>query len=192
MSSANDVNDANGVHANGYAAPTYDIPKECKAGVVVDEGPNFRVEVQMVPVPEIGAFVTAPSIQSFQYLCYLPTLNSYSSNTTANPQQLTGPEDVLLKLNATGICHSDIHFMLNDWGVGPMSQYGTRCAGHEGAGVIVKVGERVKNLKVGMRAGFKPILDTCGCCDECRRGKETYCTKAVLTGLHTDGMSEVT
>jgi hypothetical protein len=40
--------------SNGESAPTYDIPKECKAGVVVDEGPNFRVEVQMVPVPEIG------------------------------------------------------------------------------------------------------------------------------------------
>lgn len=34
--------------------PHYDIPKECKAGVVVNEGPNFHVEVQMVPVPEPG------------------------------------------------------------------------------------------------------------------------------------------
>jgi hypothetical protein len=34
--------------------PSFNIPKECKAGVVVDEGPNFRVEVKMVPVPEIG------------------------------------------------------------------------------------------------------------------------------------------
>jgi hypothetical protein len=37
-------------------SPSFDIPKECKAGVVVDEGPNFRVEVKMVPVPEIGIF----------------------------------------------------------------------------------------------------------------------------------------
>ncbi len=35
-------------------APHFDIPKECKAGVVVNEGPNFHVEVQMVPVPEPG------------------------------------------------------------------------------------------------------------------------------------------
>jgi len=74
-----------------------------------------------------------------------------------------------------------------DWGVGKMSDYGTKCAGHEGAGVIVKVGERVKNLKVGQRAGFKPIADTCGNCEQCRTDKECYCTKAVLTGLHTDG-----
>jgi hypothetical protein len=42
------TNDSNG------SAPKFDIPKECKAGVVVNEGPDFRVEVQMVPVPEIG------------------------------------------------------------------------------------------------------------------------------------------
>lgn len=56
-----------------------------------------------------------------------------------------------------------------------------------GAGVIVKVGENVKNLKVGQRAGFKPIADTCGTCHLCRTGMECYCTKAVFTGLHCDG-----
>jgi D-arabinose 1-dehydrogenase-like Zn-dependent alcohol dehydrogenase len=45
--------------------------------------------------------------------------------------------------------------MLNDWAVPKMSVFGTKCAGHEGAGVIVKVGDQVKNLKPGMRAGFK-------------------------------------
>lgn len=77
--------------------------------------------------------------------------------------------------------------MLADWAVGKMSDFGTRCAGHEGAGVIVKVGEKVKSLKVGQRAGFKPIADTCGTCHLCRTGMECYCTKAVFTGLHCDG-----
>lgn len=99
----------------------------------------------------------------------------------------TGPTEVLIKLNATGLCLSDVHFMLNDWAVPKMTEMGTQCAGHEGAGVIVKVGDQVKELKVGMRAGFKPIADTCGSCELCRGGKETYCAKAVLTGLHVDG-----
>jgi D-arabinose 1-dehydrogenase-like Zn-dependent alcohol dehydrogenase len=77
--------------------------------------------------------------------------------------------------------------MMADWVVGKMSDYGTRCAGHEGAGVIVKVGERCKRLKPGMRAGFKPIEDTCGMCELCRTNKECYCANAVLTGLHVDG-----
>jgi propanol-preferring alcohol dehydrogenase len=54
-------------------APKFDIPKTCKAGVVVNEGPDFRVEVQDVPVPTLG------------------------------------PEDVLIKINATGLCMSDVH-----------------------------------------------------------------------------------
>jgi NADPH:quinone reductase-like Zn-dependent oxidoreductase len=50
---------------------------------------------------------------------------------------------------------SDLHYMLNDWAVPKMSVFGTKCAGHEGSGVIVKVGDQVKNLKPGMRAGYK-------------------------------------
>jgi len=51
----NGTNSANGANGAKSFEPYFDIPKECKAGVVVDEGPNFRVEVQMVPVPEIGS-----------------------------------------------------------------------------------------------------------------------------------------
>jgi propanol-preferring alcohol dehydrogenase len=45
--------------------------------------------------------------------------------------------------------------MMNDWALPKMSALGTQCAGHEGAGVIVKVGDAVKTLKPGMRAGLK-------------------------------------
>merc|ERR1712144_107137 len=78
-----------------------EIPKQCKAGVVVNEGPDFRIEVQMVDVPE--------------------------------PKD----DEVLLKLNCTGLCMSDVHFMLNDWAVPPMSTFNCKCAGHEGAGEVV-------------------------------------------------------
>lgn len=77
--------------------------------------------------------------------------------------------------------------MAADWGLGKMSDYGTKCAGHEGSGVIVKVGDRVRNLKVGQRAGYKPIADTCGVCELCRTDKECYCAKAQFTGFHCDG-----
>jgi len=77
--------------------------------------------------------------------------------------------------------------MLNDWNVPKMSFFGTKCAGHEGAGVIVKVGERVKHLKVGQRAGHKPIVDVCHTCESCKAGRETYCSQAIFTGLVADG-----
>lgn len=95
--------------------------------------------------------------------------------------------------------------MLNDWALPKMSDLGVQCAGHEGAGVIVKVGANVKTLKPGMRAGLKvflpefslhwsksadvrkPVQDTCGACELCRNGNECYCPNAVMTGLMVDG-----
>lgn len=76
----------------------------------------------------------------------------------------------------------EIHILIID-----RAQFGTKCAGHEGAGVIVKVGERVKNVKVGQRAGLKPIQDVCHTCEYCKTGRETYCLGVVMTGLHIDG-----
>lgn len=44
------------------STPTYDIPQECIAGVVVNEGPDFRLEVQKIPVPEIGKLLSSEEI----------------------------------------------------------------------------------------------------------------------------------
>lgn len=77
--------------------------------------------------------------------------------------------------------------MLNDWAVPKMSVFGTRCAGHEGAGVVVKVGTNVKDWKVGDRGGVKPLWDVCHNCEECWDGRENYCQKGVYTGLVTAG-----
>lgn len=130
---------------------TSQIPTHCKAGVVVNEGPDFRVEVKMVPVPT------------------------------------PGPDEVLLRLNATGLCMSDVHFMLADWGLPVMSTFGVTCAGHEGAGVVVAVGANVKDWKVGDRGGIKPLWDVCGNCEMCYTGRENYCQKGVYTGLMAQG-----
>ncbi|KAF4222194.1 hypothetical protein CNMCM8980_010507 [Aspergillus fumigatiaffinis] len=129
----------------------YDIPTHCKAGVVVNEGPDFQVKVEMVPVPE------------------------------------PGPDDILIRLNITGLCSSDIHMMKNDLGTPPMSFFGVRSPGHEGAGIVVKMGANVRNFRVGDRAGIKPLTDTCGSCELCWDDKETYCRTAVHTGLMTAG-----
>ncbi|KAF2176491.1 alcohol dehydrogenase [Zopfia rhizophila CBS 207.26] len=127
------------------------IPKTCKAGVVFNEGMNFKVVVKEVPVPE------------------------------------PGPNEVLIKLNTTGLCGSDLHYMMNDLAMPKMSQFGVRSPGHEGAGVVVKIGANVRNFKVGDRAGIKPVWDTCGACELCWGDKETYCDSVKLTGLVTPG-----
>lgn len=99
----------------------------------------------------------------------------------------TGPQDVLIKLNCTGLCMSDVHYALNDWDIPAMSTFGVRCPGHEGAGVIVAVGSEVANLKVGQRAGYKPIADVCHACEACRTGNDHYCLGAKYAGLQVEG-----
>ncbi|RFU25407.1 hypothetical protein B7463_g10929, partial [Scytalidium lignicola] len=127
------------------------IPKTCKAGVVKEFGPNFKVVVEDVAIPE------------------------------------PGPDEVLLRLNVTGICYSDLHYMLEDLPMPRMSDFGTLSPGHEGAGVVVKVGSNVKGWKVGDRGGVKPMMDVCQNCEHCWDRRETYCTSAISTGLMVNG-----
>lgn len=77
--------------------------------------------------------------------------------------------------------------MLNDWAIPPMSHFGVQCPGHEGAGVVVKVGKNVDGWKVGDRAGIKPLLDVCHNCEQCWNGKENYCQRALSTGHMVEG-----
>jgi propanol-preferring alcohol dehydrogenase len=69
---------------------------------------------------------------------------------------------------------SDVHFMMNDWTLPKMSEFGVRCAGHEGAGVVVKLGSNVDpNVwKLGDRVGIKPLYDVCHNCEECWNGRK--------------------
>lgn len=98
-----------------------------------------------------------------------------------------GPNDLLIRLNTTGLCYSDIHFMLGDLGMPPMSTFGVRSPGHEGAGVVVAMGDNVSGWKLGDRAGMKPVYDVCHQCELCWGDKETYCEKAIHTGLLVTG-----
>lgn len=77
--------------------------------------------------------------------------------------------------------------MKGDIAFPPMSTFGVRSPGHEGAGVVVKVGAKVRNFKLGDRAGIKPLLDTCGECNQCWSGKETYCRGGIHTGIMKPG-----
>ena len=77
--------------------------------------------------------------------------------------------------------------MLNDLPIPKMSAFGVRSPGHEGAGVIVKLGSNVTNWKVGDRAGIKPAYDACFNCELCWTGKETYCDDSPQIGLQFPG-----
>lgn len=82
-----------------------------------------------------------------------------------------GPHDVLIEIRYCGVCHTDIHFLRNDWGI---SVY-PLVPGHEIVGVITKTGDHVKNFKIGDTVGVGCLVDSCRECDNCKEGEQQYC-----------------
>jgi len=82
-----------------------------------------------------------------------------------------GPHDVQFDILFCGVCHSDLHQIHDDWfpGTFPM------VPGHEIVGRVIKVGDQVKNFKVGDLAGTGCLVDSCGHCANCRQDLEQYC-----------------
>src|SRR5262245_42226652 len=97
-----------------------------------------------------------------------------------------GPHDVVIDISHCGVCHTDIHFVNDDFG---MSRY-PMVPGHEIVGNVVAVGKEVKKLKVSDKAGVGCLVDACRTCGECGAGREQFCENGfVLTysGLEKDG-----
>jgi L-iditol 2-dehydrogenase len=97
------------------------------------------------------------------------------------------PNEVLIKIKAVGICGSDVHFY-KEGRIGPYVPKPGHILGHEPAGVIVAVGENVKNRKVGDRVAIEPGIP-CGECELCRKGKYNLC-KEMLFMTHTNPYRE--
>jgi cinnamyl-alcohol dehydrogenase len=96
-----------------------------------------------------------------------------------------GVDDVTIKVEYCGMCHTDLHFIQNDWGI---TMY-PLVPGHEITGVVTKVGSNVTGFGVGDRVGVGCIAASCLDCDHCRRSEENYCDKVTLTynGVFPDG-----
>ena len=93
-----------------------------------------------------------------------------------------GERDVLVRVEAAGICHSDAHYRAGTSPVGPLPQ----TLGHEVAGVVEEIGPQVADVKVGDRVCVHYLL-TCGDCYYCTRGSEQFCVKGRMIGKHCDG-----
>ena len=95
-----------------------------------------------------------------------------------------GPEDVLVQMRASGVCHTDLHAVDGDWPIKPMLPF---IPGHEGAGIVVKAGRNVREIKEGDRVGLPWLHAACGECEWCLSGWETLCPKAVYGGYTANG-----
>jgi len=100
------------------------------------------------------------------------------------PVQKPGPDEVLINIKFSGVCHTDLHAVNGDW---PLATKLPLVGGHEGAGVVVARGDLVKDIEIGDHAGVKWINGTCLACDFCQRSDEPLCAQALLSGYTVDG-----
>ncbi len=92
--------------------------------------------------------------------------------------------DILVKIEACGVCHTDLHAAEGDWPVKPNPPF---IPGHEGVGHVVAVGAGVKHVKEGDRVGIPWLYSACGHCTHCLGGWETLCEDQQNTGYSVNG-----
>ena len=102
----------------------------------------------------------------------------YAAQTVSAPltpwnfeRRAVGHHDVLIEIRYCGVCHSDLHFVRNDWG---FSLY-PMVPGHEIVGTIAAVGDHVRKFKEGDTVGVGCLVDSCRVCENCNEGLQQYC-----------------
>jgi len=95
-----------------------------------------------------------------------------------------GPGQILVKTEACGVCHTDLHAAQGDWPLKPTLPF---IPGHEGIGLVVALGEGVTTVKKGDRVGVPWLYSACGHCEHCLAAWETVCGQAVFGGYTKNG-----
>ena len=91
---------------------------------------------------------------------------------------------IVVRVEASGVCHTDLHAAEGDWPVKPAPPF---IPGHEGVGIVAEVGKGVRSVKEGDRVGVPWLHTACGRCRHCAGGWETLCLEQVNTGYGTNG-----
>jgi propanol-preferring alcohol dehydrogenase len=100
------------------------------------------------------------------------------------PIPTPGPGELLVKVIACGVCHTDLHAADGDWPVKPVPPF---VPGHEAAGIVAAIGPGVTGFKEGDPVGVAWLHDACGGCEYCGTGWETLCESQHNTGYSCDG-----
>lgn len=95
-----------------------------------------------------------------------------------------GTGQIQVKIEACGVCHTDLHAAEGDWPVKPRPPF---IPGHEGVGFVSAMGNGVKSVKEGDRVGIPWLHTACGRCDYCVSGWETLCEEQQNTGYSVNG-----
>jgi len=95
-----------------------------------------------------------------------------------------GPDEILVNVQASGVCHTDLHAVEGDWPVKPNLPL---IPGHEGVGYVAGVGRNVNHVKEGDAVGVPWLYSACDACEHCHSGWETLCEQQENAGYSVDG-----
>jgi alcohol dehydrogenase, propanol-preferring len=104
---------------------------------------------------------------------------------TELPVPTVGPGELLVRLEASGVCHTDVHIWKGE--MVPPSPPEPFVLGHEGVGRVAAIGQDVFGWKIGDRAGAAWLHDTCGTCAACTSGRESFCQAQQAHGFNVPG-----
>src|SRR2546429_5426723 len=99
------------------------------------------------------------------------------------PQPVAGPQGVLIRVHACGVCRTDLHVVDGELPDPKLPLI----LGHQIVGTVVATGEQVERFSRGDRVGVPWLGYACGACRYCRSGRENLCDRARFTGYHRDG-----
>jgi propanol-preferring alcohol dehydrogenase len=113
-------------------------------------------------------------------------VNDFSRPLTIEqvPRPILQPGQVLVKVEACGLCHTDIHAASGDWPVKPSPPF---VPGHEGVGIVTELAPGVSEVAVGDRVAMPWLGYACGTCEYCVSGRETLCLEQKNMGYSFDG-----
>jgi propanol-preferring alcohol dehydrogenase len=97
------------------------------------------------------------------------------------------PDEVLVRVEACGVCHSDLHMAQGDWPDVAARMQLPAILGHEVVGRVVEAGREARGFTAGDRVGVGWLHWTCGECEMCRAGAENVCLKRQVTSIHAPG-----
>lgn len=92
--------------------------------------------------------------------------------------------DIIVRIENCGVCHTDLHAVDGDWPINPIHPF---IPGHEGIGIVERIGDMVTDVRVGDRVGIPWLHSACGCCCYCLEGTETLCEQQKNTGYTVNG-----
>ena len=107
--------------------------------------------------------------------------------TEIDRHEIQRPNELLIKIEACGVCHSQLHGIEGDWkdlGIPPMLP---TVPGHEVVGKVVEIGKNVTKFKIGDRVGISPLLESCMKCQYCKEGNEHLCESMQVLGESLKG-----